>query len=572
MKIALITMLMLSLCMFADTVYQRIDNDQNITVDQKALYLVYSVLDRSRLPIEYTADSDYDRSGTPALHEAVLLYNQVSCTTLEEILSLANRPILSGSPVSFVSDGGNFRIHYTATGIDACALSYAEAIAENMDYSWAIECDEMGYITPPPDYNVGGDNLYDIYIAHLTGGTLGYTSSSGEYKPPDSSQSCSASHIVMGNDLGLDHQKVTSAHEFQHAIQMSYDYEEPTWFMENCAVWMEDRVYDDIDDYLGYYMYGAIRKPYKGIDTGGAQLYWYGASYWPRMMGVMLGIDSVREIWENCAATNGANMWEAQEDMFEAHGLTFKNAFMLYGLWRYMVGPNYNSTFNLFDEEADTWGSPLVFNWHSFTTLPASGDQGDYSQYLLDDKGIAWIKVDLSAYQGGWVQMDFDGRDNFEWTLGAIIFNDSNFQFIWFDCDPTSGEKTLAVPTEGWDYAIFFPAFSIMTPATFTANYTFEIAYTSGIEEGESLTSTELTIGSNPMVAGSAVSFNAPSTGYADLSVIDMTGRRVSTLFSGIAEQGLHSIEFQGELSSGTYFVVLRHGNSVETARVSVLR
>ena len=568
MRTALITMLMLSLCVFADTVYQRIDNDQTLTVDQKALYLVYSVMDRSRLPIEYSADADCDRSGTPALHEAALLYSEISQSTLEEILPLADRPDLSGSPESFVSDDGNFRIHYTTTGVDACELAYAEAIAENMDYSWATECGTMGYFTPPPDYNVGGDNLYDIYIAHLDGGTLGYTSHGGEYKPPDSTHSCSASHIVMGNDLGPDHQKVTSAHEFQHAIQMSYDYEEPTWFMENCAVWMEDQLYDDINDYLNYYSVGAIRKPYMGIDSG--SMYWYGASYWPRMMGLMFGIDAVREVWENCALTDGPNMWNAQEDMFDAHGITFENGFMLYGLWRYMVGPNWGSTFNLFDEDADTWGAPLVLPWHNFTTLPASGDQGSVATYIMDDKGIAWIRVNLSSYQGGWIQMDFDGRDNFEWNLGAIVFNDSNFQFIWVDCDPTSGEKTLSVPSEGWDYAVFFPAF--MTPTSFDANYTFEIAYTAGIEEGESLTSTDLAIGSNPMVAGSAVSFNAPSTAHADLSVIDMTGRRVSTLFSGIAEQGLHSFEFQGELASGTYFVVLRHGNSVETARVSVLR
>ncbi|MCK5841008.1 MAG: T9SS type A sorting domain-containing protein [Candidatus Sabulitectum sp.] len=568
MKIALIMVLMLSLSVFADTVYQRIEGDHDLTVDQRARYLVYSVLDRSKLPVEYTTDADCDRSGTPALHEATLLYDQVSNATLEEILTLANRPNLSGSPVSFVSADGNFRIHYTTTGADACTQSYAETISTNMVYSWLTECNTMGYITPPPDNNVGGDNLYDIYVCFLSGGTLGYTSSGGEYKPPDSTQSCSASHIVMGSTLGTNHAMVTSSHEFQHAIQMSYDYEEPTWFMENCAVWMEDQVYDDINDYLNYYSVGAMRKPYMGIDSG--SMYWYGASYWPRMMGLMFGIEAVREVWENCSATNGPNMWDAQSDMFEAHGITFENGFMLYGLWRYMVGPQWGSTFNLFDEEADTWGTPLVFSWHNFTSLPGSGDQGSYPQYLMDDKGIAWIKVKLEDYQGGWVQFDFDGRDYFEWNIGAIIYNDSDFQFIWVDCDETSGDKTIAVPTEGWDYAIFFPAF--MTETSLTANYTFDLSFSTGIEEGESLTNTDLTIGSNPMVAGSSVSFNAPFTGHADLSVIDMAGRRVSTMFSGEAVEGLHTVEFQGDLAPGTYFVVLRHGNSVETSRVSVLR
>lgn len=570
MRIALITMLVLSLCLFADTVFQRIEEDQNLTVDQKALYLAYSVLDPDRLPLEYVTDTGFYRSGTPALHEASLLYDQISLETLDKILTLANRPSLSGSPTSFVSNSGHFRIHYTTTGADACTQTYAETIAGNMDISWAVECDDMEYLTPPADNNVGGDNLYDVYIAYLGGNTLGYTSSGGEWKPPDSTQACSASHIVMSRSLGSNHNKVTSAHEFMHAIQMTYDYLEPTWFMENCAVWAEDRVFDDINDYLSYYNYGAIKKPYIKINGGG--MYWYGASFWPRMMGVMFGVDAVREVWEYCYETVGGNMWDAQEDMFEAHGISFEQGFMLYGLWRYMVGPNYGSTFNLFDEEADTWGAPRVLPWHVSTTLPFSGNQGPHQQYLMNPKGIAWLTVDLADYQGGWVEIDFNGRNNYEWNLGAIIYNENNFEFSWFDCDTITGDKIIAVPTEGWDHAVFFPAF--MSETSFTANYVYTISFSTGIEEGETETmaATELSIESNPMVAGSALSFNIPATGHADLSLIDMTGRRVSTLFSGVAEQGSHSVEFQGGLASGTYFVVLRHENSLEAARISILR
>jgi hypothetical protein len=568
MKIALLTLLLLSLCMYADTVYQRIENDQELTVDQKALYFVYSVLAQDKLPLEYTVDASSGRSGTPALHEATLLLDRVSSATLNEIVDLAQRPSLSGSPLSFVTTGGHFKMHYTLTGNDACTLAYAQSIGNYMDYAWAEECGRMGFFTPPPDHLVGGDDLYDVYVAHLNGGTLGYTTSSGEYKPPDSTHSCSASHIVMGNSLGEDHQKVTTAHEFQHAIQMSYDYQEPTWFMENCAVWVEDQIWDDINDYLGYFSVGAIRKPYKSITSG--SMYWYGASYWPRMMGLMNGYQAVREVWENCAATAGNNMLSAQNEMFAAHGSSFENGFMQYGLWRYMVGPQWAASFNLYDEEADTWGTPLVLPWNRVNTLPYSGNQGSNPSYLIDVYGIAWIKVKLENYQDGWVQIDFNGRDGFEWDLGAIIFNDNNVQFEWFNCDPSTGEKTVAVPTKGWDYAIFFPA--LINRNSLTPKYTFDISYTTGIEEEETVSDLGLDVVSNPMTTGSAVNFNLPSSGYADLSVVDMAGRRVSTLFSAETESGFHTADFQGGLSSGTYFVVLRHENSIETARVSILR
>jgi len=568
MRIALATLLLLSVYVFADTAFQRIESDQSLTTDQRALYLVYSVVDQSRLPQQYLTDADADICGTPALHEASLLFDQISSSTLEEILSLASRPSLSGSPQSFVTSGGHFRIHYTLTGTDACELSYAQDIGTCMDYAWTEECGTMGFFTPPPDNNIGGDNLYDVYVSHMTGSTLGYTSSGGEYKPPDSTHSCSASYIAMGNSLGPDHQKVTSAHEFQHAIQMSYDYQEPTWFMENCAVWVEDKLWDDINDYLGYYGDGAIRKPFRKIN-GGA-MYWYGASYWPRMMGLMYGYEAVREVWENCAATTGSNMWNALDEMFTAHGSSLEDGFMTYGLWRYMVGPQWFASFDLFDEEADTWGTPLVFSWHNANPLPFSGDQGSHPQYVMDTYGIAWIKVKLEDYQGGWVQMNFNGRDNFEWDLGVILFNDNNLQFAWYDCADPSGEKTVSVPTQGWDYAIFFPAF--ISATSLKANFTFDVSFTTGIEEGETLGDLGLNPGSNPMTAGSELSFTLPSSGYTNLSVVDISGRRVATLFSGEANQGLHSVEFQGGLSSGTYFVVLKHENSVETARVSILR
>ncbi len=570
MRTTLVLLMILTISAFADSIFQRINTDQNLTVDQKALYLVYSVIDQNKLPALYTAGTEPVRSGSPALHEAVLMYDIISETTLEEILSLVNRPTLSGSPQSFVSPDGHFRIHYTTTGGDASSLTYANDIAEYVDYSWATECGTMGYFVPPPDNGAGGDDLYDIYIMNAGPGTCGYCSSGGEYKPADSTHASSASHIVISNTQGANLNKVTAAHEFQHAIQNSYDWQEPTWFMENCAVWMEDMVYDAVNDWTGYYSGGAMRKPWKGIDAGNP--YWYGGMFWPRMMGLMFDDQTaVRKVWENCAEGAGSNMWAAQDEMFISYGSSLEKAFMEYGVWRFFVGSFYNAAFNLFDDELDSVSNAIVLPWNTTTTLPFTGDHHPASStYFLETRGIAWIKVDLSDYQGGYAQFEFDGRDNFDWNLGAIIFNESGFEFNWYACNPQTGEKTVAVPTTGYDYAIFFPAF--MAETSFTAEFDYEISYSTGIEEGETFVSTELVITSNPVVTGSSVTFNLPSTGFADLSVIDLNGRRVSTLFSGEAQQGFNSVDFQTDLSSGTYFVVLRHENSVETARVSVLR
>lgn len=566
MRSALTALLILSLSAFAATAAQRISEDGTLTVDQRALYLVYSVVDPGRLPAVYTENADPARSGTPAIHEAMLLESRISSATLEEILALVNRPTLSGPEITFISPGGNFKFHYTTQGVDAVTEAYAMEMAGYFDTSWDVECDDLGYFQPPPDGGVGGDNLYDVYIKLLSGGTLGYTSSAGEYKPPDSTHSCSASHIVMNVNLGYNYLTTTSTHEFQHAVQMSYDYEEPTWFMENCAVNMEELVFPDVNDWLGFWGEGAVRKPWKNIDTGNP--YWYGSSVWPRMMGLMFGVDAIREVWENCAAENGPNMLDAIDDMFIAHGMNFEQGFMAYGLWRYFTGPYYNGNYDLWDPDLALPSSgPAVLPYHNHNSLPASGDQGNYPP---ETRGIAWIKVNLSDYQGGWVQFDFDGRDNFDFNVGAFVYNEDTFQFNWYDVPTPACELSVAVPTTGWDYAVFFPAH--LTVTSLSGNYEYGIYYTTGIEEGETFGGTELNLQQNPMTAGSAVSFTVPSAGMADLSIVDMAGRRVSTLYSGPAEQGLHSVEFQGGLASGTYFVVLRHGNAIEAQRVSVLR
>ncbi len=571
MKTALVLLMVLTVSVFADTVFERINNDQDISVDQRALYFVYSVMSPEKLPTHYTLGTETVKSGSPALHEAVLLSDQVSEEALEEIMALVNRPSLSGTPQNFASPGGHFRIHYTTTGTDASSLTYANNIAAYCDNSWVTECETMGYFVPPSDNGAGGDNLYDIYIKNAGTGICGYCSSGGEYKPADSTHASSASHIVISNTQGTALNQVTAAHEFQHAIQSSYDWQEPTWFMENCAVWMEDMVYDDVNDWKGYYGGGAMRKPWLGIDS--ANPYWYGGMFWPRMMSLMFDETAVREVWENCAEGAGANMMDAQDEMFISHGSSLEKGFMEYGVWRYFVGSLYNASFNLFDDELTGAGitDAIVLPWNRITTLPYSEDyHAAHPTYHMQTLGITWIRVDLTDYQDGYVQIEFDGRNNFDWNLGAFIYNGSSFEFNWYECDPTTGDKTVAVPTTGYDYAVFFPAF--MAETSFTAEFEYEITYSSGIEETENFTSPELTIGSNPLVAGSAVTFNLPSSGHADLSIIDMTGRRVETLFSGEAQQGFNSVEFGNDLSSGTYFVVLRHGNSMETERVSVLR
>ncbi len=561
-------LLVLSGIAMGDTPMERILSSLEageISEMEAAELLVQSVTDYDNLPSLYTDGTDAAPCGTPALLEAMRLGGGTD---------LANRPVLTGPEYIIDTPSGHFKIHWTDSGADATNSSYANTVALAADSAWAVECDNMGFIHPPPDMNVGGDNKYDMYLCYLGGGVLGYTTCAGEYHPPDSTHSCSASHIVIGSNIAASGTRVcTVAHEFQHAIQMSYDYNEPTWFMENCAVWMEEMVYPTVNDYIMYISYGEnpIRYPWMDIRSG--SMYWYGAFTWPWMMWDRWGYESVRTIWEYCAETYGNTMLSAHDDMFADHGMTFEEFFMDYGVWRWFTASNWYSGCGMYNPEAALWNpGPRVLPYHEASSLPFTGDQT--ANYEPDTWGIHWIRVNLTNYQNDWIEMSFDGRDGFEWNLGVIMQDLSGrHYFEWYDCDASTGNLDVTVGAEGWDYAIFFPALISTSPLDHLYEFTISSLGT-GLEGSPDVTDQlNLSVSSNPMNAGGSVTFNMPEAGNAQLQVYDMSGRVAATLLDDNILAGSHTVQFQGtDLSNGTYFIMLFADDRMSSQKVVLAR
>src|SRR2546423_13083011 len=124
---------------------------------------------------------------------------------------------------------------------------------------YQVENVQMGWRAPVTDDTRGGDlNKVDVYIKDVGGdGIFGYST-------PDPGQSSNpqASYLVMDNDYShaqfsrynsyLEPMEVTAAHEYNHVLQFGYDVAQDTWMFEATAVWMEDKVYTDVNDYLQY--------------------------------------------------------------------------------------------------------------------------------------------------------------------------------------------------------------------------------------------------------------------------------------------------------------------------------
>jgi hypothetical protein len=88
-----------------------------------------------------------------------------------------------------------------------------------------------------------------------------------------------------------------------------------------------------------------------------------------------------------------------------------------------------------------------------------------------------------------------------------------------------------------------------------------------------------VSIGPNPFASTTNISVDLAASARVDLTVYDVSGRRVATLMNAHAARGLHNTTWNGRdeaghaLVSGVYFVRLSlNGNAVETHRVTLVK
>ncbi len=77
----------------------------------------------------------------------------------------------------------------------------------------------------------------------------------------------------------------------------------------------------------------------------------------------------------------------------------------------------------------------------------------------------------------------------------------------------------------------------------------------------------------NPFNPTTEISFDLPAAGDVQLTVYDVSGRRISTLVNGQMQAGRHSVRFSGDrLGSGTYFYELRGNGNREIGKMVLLK
>jgi hypothetical protein len=193
--------------------------------------------------------------------------------------------------------------------------NYVELTLGTLENVWAQEIGVLGYRAPLSDLSSSDNGLdarFDVYLDDLGSDfVFGYCTTDDPNS--DSTQIFAVSaYCVLDNDydpsqFGTSHTpqeflEVTAAHEFHHASQFAYDWQEDLWLLEGTATNIEETVYPLIDDNVFFLdFFSPLTHPAVSLDRGGFGDSEYGVwIFWRYLQEKVAGGDPaiLREIWE----------------------------------------------------------------------------------------------------------------------------------------------------------------------------------------------------------------------------------------------------------------------------------
>ncbi len=567
---------------------------------------------------------------TPIFMELFANYDKLSYEA-KKILSplIRQRPdSLWTDPRTYDTPSGHFKIHYVISGDDAVFEpgvdtlpadghpDYVNRCAEIMDYVWHHEIDTLSYNSPPPDnwYTPnGGDGKYDVYLTVMDPGYLGFTMPEYYYAYPKAT-----SYIVLRSDYSIftkppynmyddqyDLMKVTAAHEFFHAVQMggydaaeyggsSPDYE-PYW-MEITAVWMEDMVYDDINDYLGYLFY-FYRYPWLSLktfsyDSGDKPRYFhaYASCIWAIYLSEKFGEDIIKDIWFKCGQVAGDNVLSATSQALANRGSSLKEAFQEFTIWNYFTSDRADT--QTFYSEGNLFPYKVYIDdyHHNHPSYPVNVSSAASPPENL---GSNYVAFQVPYPTTGGLNVGFYGDSLASWEVSLIGYQEGNPPwFSQIDLNTLqNGEKDI------YNWNLYYKI--IMIPAvTDTDLYdddNFDYAYTASIdtaldvEEVKDKNNVSLIRlfqnYPNPFNLTTNIPFtvnrkleteNRPL--LTTLKIYNILGQEIKTLVNEEEIPGTYEVTWDGkdnngiEVSSGIYFYKLQAGPHTQVKKMLLVK
>lgn len=512
----------------------------------------------------------------------------------------------TAAPKYYVSPGGHFKIWYVTTTEDRPGAGWPELddartggvpqyvrhCATFLDESHRVIVEELGYRPPPVDFGYhdryvamdsddGGDGLYDVYISDLPSQFSGYSR-------PEAVTSGAAlpSYIVVDNDFAesrstlekaLDLLRITLAHEYFHAVQFGYDAGEEAFWLEQSAVWIEEQVYDEVDDYLTYLptFSGFLTEPWISLDASDGE-HEYAGVLWPLYLEKRHDRDLIRSIWERAETSRAL---DAIDGGLRSVGSDLASAFQEFTMWNVFTGDRADPV--RFYEEGAAYPPVELSGLHG---LHEQDPPGASETYFFDGPQIPahqypghlaanYIRfVPDSSLLGG-LRIDFTGITG-EWGVSVVASGDADTVMT---VPSTRGAVTIDVP----DWTRYETVMLVVASLDRNGDG-FEYAYTATFDPG--LTGSgrpiaaSLTTYPNPFYLSSGpatVRFVVGRPGEVRLTLYNVMGRRVRTLVDGIHAQGTFTTTWDGKddagrrVASGVYLCRMTTEGAAERSEVT---
>jgi hypothetical protein len=416
-----------------------------ITLDERALLDITAIRNPSALPAEYrprtTSGSRLEVKCVTDVLTRVLVadWPQLSPPTQQAISEAMTR---RSTAFTYNSPGGFFKLHYDITGTHAVPSTdgdlsgvpdFVEKVAAYMDTSLA-DHQVRGYLDPPSDGALGGDSLFDVYFENMS--YYGYAVPEGPGSNPWNDY---YSHLVMNNDFigfpaNTDPEgnqagaaKATAAHEFHHCVQFAYDANEPSWFMELDATYMEDIVFDQVNDNYNY-LDDYFNSPQTSLMN--ESIHMYSSFIWGMYLAQNFDTSLMTSVWEGARFASVFN--SLSDSLLINYGWTQDSAFADFAVWNFMTSTRDDGQHH---QEAAFYPAMTIAS--TFQTYPvnwqsvAGGASGYAANYVQFKPGI----------NEGQLTVDFNGVDNQQWAAFVIISSTVNTHTVQqLTLDPTTKE------------------------------------------------------------------------------------------------------------------------------------
>ena len=489
-----------------------------------------------------------------------------------------------------------FRIHYTTSGRNAVSSidlnsnnipDYIDSLAEVFENVSEVLHEKLGFNKPPGDgfytsnYDNGGSDKYDIYIRQLASNFYGYVqfeqyaqgTGDNENTLDLEEKNAITSYMAMRNSYQNFNQlseiqniQTTIAHEFFHAVQLGYDGWEKQWLLEATAVWMEEELFDEIND-VYQYMPDWFRYPHRSLDEEGTHAYgsYIFFEYIEQNMG---GNELLRKVFEYSAKSDsrkkdGSHL--AIDQALKLNGYTFKQALnsmsiankimsssSLAGIYRYeeadkypIKGPNIYKTLNFKSGTLDFIESTGLNRYGSQYISITSRDP-----VLVEITKINGSRSDLK------LNAILEKRDN----SYLVISNDK------INIDPIN-LKSISL--------------SVISEDTLDSDLSYRLT----LKDGTRGTGADLPLAftishpyPNPFKNEVTFSVTMLQEDYIRIDIFNLTGRKVKAIHHGKLSIGKYDFKWDSKnkdgvkSSSGSYFIKVSNDLSQEWKMISLIK